>query len=39
LAVIVFTNSTDEPFGEVWTGGGFSHALLSAAACARSRER
>ncbi len=35
LIVIVFTNDANVPFGEIWTGQGFSHALLSAAVCAR----
>jgi len=33
LSVIVFTNTPGFDFGEVWTGTGFAHNLLSAAAC------
>lgn len=33
LSVIIFTNAPGFVFGEVWTGSGFAHDLLSAAAC------
>jgi D-alanyl-D-alanine carboxypeptidase len=33
ISVIVFTNTPSFDFGEIWTGSGFSHGLLSAAAC------
>jgi D-alanyl-D-alanine carboxypeptidase len=33
VAVIAFTNRDDFDFGEIWQGKGFSHELLSAAAC------
>lgn len=33
IAVVAFSQSKPFEFGEVWRGGGFSHDLLSAAAC------
>ncbi|MEO0786064.1 MAG: hypothetical protein AAFY10_10225 [Pseudomonadota bacterium] len=33
LSVIVFTTNARFDFGAIWTGSGFSHDLLRAAAC------
>lgn len=33
MSVIVFTNRGDFDFGEIWTGQGFSHDLLSVVLC------
>ncbi len=32
-SVVVFVNRADFTFGEIWTGSGFSHRLLSLALC------
>lgn len=34
-SVVVFVNRADHEFGEIWTGAGFSHQLLSLLFCAK----
>jgi D-alanyl-D-alanine carboxypeptidase len=33
MALAMFTDSAEFDFGEIWQGAGFSHEMLSLAAC------